>query len=405
MSTRRILAWQLYAQTLLLLVLYSAASLMTAIKFMPTDPLATALPYTQVSGLSHVLLELALLTGLFATSVYFLFSEINQQLMWVYRAWTAFLLITVLAGLMGFFTGQYMLELPLLLDGALFILVVAWSIILFQGKDNAGKLVLMTGLLIVILGILVSLFTASNPLTDRIMRIITVNMRFFVGYPMTGLAILYWLYNDIPLNAGAGILATVGSIVSIAPLNAIGVINLPAWILVPLIVIGIFYVVRALTSSTRAWQNVGILLMALGMGVLGTLFIIPSVGSYAIGTRLSDLQYTLVAWSVLLFILSSLSISLENSLIEPVTYGNSLTFWLIAGGIVASTQALLLAGVVQLILERVLTLGYLDTQAVLVPLYVLWIVGIMIMAVGIVKYAYHFLASGMHLPKYLPVNE
>ena len=198
MSTRRILAWQLYAQTLLLLVLYSAASLMTAIKFMPTDPLATALPYTQVSGLSHVLLELALLTGLFATSVYFLFSEINQQLMWVYRAWTAFLLITVLAGLMGFFTGQYMLELPLLLDGALFILVVAWSIILFQGKDNAGKLVLMTGLLIVILGILVSLFTASNPLTDRIMRIITVNMRFFVGYPMTGLAILYWLYNDIP---------------------------------------------------------------------------------------------------------------------------------------------------------------------------------------------------------------
>ncbi len=131
MSTRRILAWQLYAQTLLLLVLYSAASLMTAIKFMPTDPLATALPYMQVSGLSHVLLELALLTGLFATSVYFLFNEITQQLMWVYRAWTAFLLITVLTGLMGLFTGQYMLELPLLLDGALFILVIAWSIILF----------------------------------------------------------------------------------------------------------------------------------------------------------------------------------------------------------------------------------------------------------------------------------
>lgn len=405
MNQQRILAWQLYAQTLLLLVLYSAASLLTAIKFLPIDPLANAVPYMQVSGLSHVLLELALLTGLFATSVYFLFSDISKYLMWIYRAWTAFLLITVLAGLMGLFTGQYMLELPLLLDGALFVLVLAWSIVLFQGKDNAGKLVLMTGLMVVALGILVSLFPASNPLSDRIMRIITVNMRFFVGYPMTGLAILYWIYNDIPLNAGAGILATVGSIVSIAPLNSIGVINLPAWILVPFVIIGIFYVVRALTSSTRAWQNAGILLMALGIGVLGTLFVIPSVGSYAIGTRLVDLQYTLVAWSVLLFILSSLSMSLENTTIEPVTYGNSLTFWLISGGIVASTQALLLAGVVQLILERVLTVGYLETQTVLVPLYVLWIAGIMIMALGIVKYTFHFLASGMHLPKYLPVNE
>jgi hypothetical protein len=38
MTERRLLAWQLYAQTLLLLVLYSAATLMTAIKFLPNDP-------------------------------------------------------------------------------------------------------------------------------------------------------------------------------------------------------------------------------------------------------------------------------------------------------------------------------------------------------------------------------
>jgi len=405
MNEKRILAWQLYAQTLLLLVLYSAASLMTAIKFMPSDPLSIALPYMEISSLSHVLIELAILTGLFATSVYFLFTEVKKIMLWVYRAWTAFLVITVIAGLSDMFTGRHLLELPLLLDAALFTLVVAWSYVLFTGKDNAGKLVLMTGMGFVITGILVSLFPANNPLNDRILRVITVNMRFFVGYPLTGLAILYWLYNDIPINAGAGILAAVGSIVSIAPLNAIGVINLPAVILVPLIFIGMFYVVRALTSSTRAWQNVGILLMALGMGVLGTLFVIPSVGSYAVGTRLADLQITLVTWSVMLFILSSLSDSLVNTQIETTTYGNSLTFWLVSGGIVAGTQALLLAGVVQLLLERVLGVGYLDTQTVLVPLYVLWIVGILIWSVGIAKYAYHFLGSGMHLPKYRTAEE
>ena len=401
---RRILAWQLYAQTLLLLVLYGAANLMTAIKFMPDDPLAVALPYMQVAGLSHVMIELALLTGLFATAVYFLFNEIDSKLLWLYRAWTGFLLISVIAGLMGFYTGQHVLELPLLLDIALFVLILAWSIILFQGKENAGKLVLIIGLFFVSAGILVSLFPVSNPLNDRILRVITVNMRFFVGYPITGIAILYWLYNDIPLNAGAGILATVGSIVSIAPLNATGVINLPFWILVPPIFIGIFYVVRALTSSTRAWQNAGILLIALGIGVLGTLFVIPSIGSYAVGTRLADLQISLVTWGVMLLILSCLSDSLTNSTIESVTYGNSLTFWLVSGGIVASTQALLIAGVVQLIMERVLSIGYLDVQTVLVPLYVLWIAGILIWSIGIVKYAYHFLSSGMHLPSYIPLD-
>lgn len=398
--SKQILAWQLYAQTLLLLVLYGVASLMTAIKFMPSDLLATALPYMEISGLSHVLIELALLTGLFASSVYFLFDDIKPILLWVYRAWTAFLVITVIAGLTGFFTGQHLLELPFLLDVALFILVLTWSYVLFQGKDNDGKLVLMIGMGFVIAGILISLFPASNPLNDRILRVLTVNMRFFVGYPLTGLAILYWLYNDIPLNAGAGILAVVGSLVSIAPLNAIGVINIPAFLTVPIIFFGMFYIVRALTSSTRAWQNVGIFLIALDMAVLGTLFVIPSVGSYVVGTQLADLQITLLTWSVMLFILSSLSNSLSNTSIENVTYGNSLTFWLVSGGIVAASQALLIAGVLQIMLERVLGVGYLDTQIVLIPLYTLWIIGILFWSIGIAKYAFHFLASRMHLPRY-----
>ncbi|GAB5492995.1 MAG: hypothetical protein Phog2KO_32100 [Phototrophicaceae bacterium] len=399
MNDQRILAWQLYAQTLLLLVLYSAASLLSAIKFMPLDPLANALPYVQISGLEHVLLDLALLAGIFASSVYFLFDELSKALQWVYRAWTGFLVLTVLAGLMGFFTGQHMLELPFLLDIALLVLIIAWSIILFQGKDNAGKLVLITGLLFVVIGILFSLFPASNPLSDRIMRVLTVNMRVFVGYPLAGLVILYWIYEDIPLHISAGILAILGSIASIAPLNAVGIITFPAWVLAPCLAIGSVYLAYTLISSTQAWQSIAILLMILGIGVLGTVFIIPEIGSYAIGTRLSDLQVTLVAWSVLLIIISSLSLSLKNSQIDSVTNSKSLTVWLILGGIIASTQTLLLAGVVQVFLERVLSVGYLDTQTIIIPLYTLWIIGILILSLGLVKYTYHVIVSGTHLGK------
>lgn len=404
MNDQRILAWQLYAQTLLLLVLYSAASLLSAIKFMPLDPLANALPYVQISGLEHVLLDLALLAGIFASSVYFLFDELSKALQWVYRAWTGFLVLTVLAGLMGFFTGQHMLELPFLLDIALLVLIIAWSIILFQGKDNAGKLVLITGLLFVVIGILLSLFPASNPLSDRIMRVLTVNMRVFVGYPLAGLVILYWIYEDIPLHINAGILAILGSIASIAPLNAVGIITFPAWVLAPCLAIGSVYLAYTLISSTPAWQSIAILLMILGIGVLGAVFIIPEIGSYAIGTRLSDLQVTLVAWSVLLIIISSLSLSLKNSQIDSVTNSKSLTVWLILGGIIASTQTLLLAGVVQVFLERVLSVGYLDTQTIIIPLYTLWIIGILILSFGLAKYTYHVIVSGTHLGKTVSVE-
>jgi len=66
-------------------------------------------------------------------------------------------------------------------------------------------------------------------------------------------------------------------------------------------------------------------------------------------------------------------------------------------GLFASQFTLLIIGVVQVYMERISGIGYLDTQDVLIPLYILWIPGNLIWAVGIAWYANRYLGSGNHL--------
>ena len=130
--TKSTLSGQLYAQSMLMFVLFGVASLFTVVKFLPTDALATSLPFMQVSGLSHVLLELALLSGVIATGISFLRDELDTLTLWTYRAWTVFLVLATFAGGFGLFSGQYWLELPFLFDVALIIWILVSVILPFQ---------------------------------------------------------------------------------------------------------------------------------------------------------------------------------------------------------------------------------------------------------------------------------
>jgi hypothetical protein len=62
----------------------------------------------------------------------------------------------------------------------------------------------------------------------------------------------------------------------------------------------------------------------------------------------------------------------------------------VAFGIIGSGLALGLAGVVQTFLERQLSVGYLDTQTLLVPLYTGWFAGLVVLALGIGLYTLIF---------------
>jgi hypothetical protein len=69
-----------------------------------------------------------------------------------------------------------------------------------------------------------------------------------------------------------------------------------------------------------------------------------------------------------------------------------MPFWLVAFGIIGGGLALGGAGLVQVYMERISGVGYLDTQTMLTPLYALWVIGLLAMALGIGIYALGFWA-------------
>jgi hypothetical protein len=58
---------------------------------------------------------------------------------------------------------------------------------------------------------------------------------------------------------------------------------------------------------------------------------------------------------------------------------------------------LLLIGVVQVYMERIMSMGYLDSQSALIPLYTLWIVTHLLWGIGFAMYANRYLGAANHL--------
>lgn len=398
-SEKQNIIWQLVAQMALLLVLYATASLMVSLKFLANDPLAVALPYNQISAFQHILFDLVILTGLLAAATNYVVHESSGLLKWAFRGWTLFLALSVLAGLSGILEGRHMLELPTMLDIFLVVLLILWLIVIWLGRQQSdAKIVFLISLVVIIVAFTLSFIPSSNPAQDRLLRVLMVNMRFFIGYTLGGLAVISWLRgNESDAFFSAGILLLVGTILSVIPLNAIGVINFPAIIVFPVVVSGTLLITYRNIIQGQRWINFALLLWLVAMGVLGAILAMPSIGQFAVGTHLSNLLFSTVGWAVIAIVFGAVSRWLEGTRIYSNINAISWSFKLIVAGLLGLHFLLLIIGVVQVYMERIASIGYLDTQSALIPLYILWIIANLIWAVGIAWYANRYLGSGQHL--------
>lgn len=379
-NTSRHIAWQLSMQAILLLVIHGAMSLMTAVKFLPVDPLTDSLPYMQASGFSNVMLELAMLTGLIGIAIYYQVSENTTLLSWMHRLWTVAIVLIVIAGLLNILQGTHLRELPFALAIFLIVLVLGWIFVLLQSPNNEGKWVILSGLGFVVIAGIVGIVPADNPLTDRILRAVTVNTRFFIAYPLGALAIFYWRQNIDTLQWNASVIAIIGAIASITSLNAIGLLGLPGWLMAIVIVIGMVFVLHTLTGSGYAWSYITAMLWGVGFAI-SALLIIPEIGQHIAGTRLADVQVTFMSWGVWLLIIGHATDHMKQRFqYAPI--------WLLSIGLAISLGTLITAGVVQIFMERLLGIGYLDTQNALVPVYMMWIIGLLVLSVGVIVLTY-----------------
>jgi nitric oxide reductase subunit B len=76
-------------------------------------------------------------------------------------------------------------------------------------------------------------------------------------------------------------------------------------------------------------------------------------------------------------------------------------FWLMVGGMLGMTMALAAAGISQTYLERILGLGYLETQRKIQVHYLMWLGTSVVFALGAVAYIVDFVRAGA--PRAAPV--
>lgn len=422
-KTQRIV-YSFFAQTVILLLLFSAVYLLGGVKFLGADPLADGLPYHQVNALANVLLQLTALTGLLGGGVYVVAmtradNRLKDEtlLVWLSRGWTLLLLLAFFAGFFGLLEGRSLLELPPVLDIALGVLLAAFIYVIASSAAERSAVVLiwLVGMVLGVIGGAVGLFPANDFLMDRALRALAVGLMWNIGYVLAAVALGFWLIHrfsnltpawvETQLNAVAGLLALAGTLASLPPLYTLGTSDFVRTIGgFGTVIIPVCYLIYALhtykalsarnTTVTLAaqWFGLGGLLLLIGMGGLGALAASPAVSQWTAGTRLSDTQMLLTAFGILALALGVINQATAELRGQNRRVTGLMPFWMIAFGIVGGALALGAAGLTQTYLERILGVGYLETQRLIVPLYAGWMLGFVLAAGGVLIYALGFVA-------------
>lgn len=427
------IVYRLCAQTVLLLVWYAALSLLAAVKFLPHDPLASALPYSTVSGAANVLLHLTLVTGLLAAGLYIARVQLvahaeETSLTWVWRGWTLFLLVSGLAAVLGVLEGRTHAELPFLLDVIECVLLLAWLGVIVgrlnmatlfstprestQAAWNSVLIVWAVGLLLCVGGIAVTFLPVDDLISERALTVLALGLRDTLGLGAMGFAAAFWVLTRVSNAATAWIEGALLRVVGVfllagALTSASQVMHLPHGIQAAGIagaVLSVWAAVWLVAHSYRAlsnrapiqtlaahWTLLGIILMS-SASILGAVLSVPIVQTVVQGTQLTVLLSQLSAMGLLAWLLAFINQAVAEIRGQNFRITGLVPFWCIAVGLGGGSVAFFGAGVVQVYLERLMSIGYLETQAALVPLYVLWIVGLLLFAPGVVFYALGFRA-------------
>jgi hypothetical protein len=424
MTRTQKIAYGLFAQTVILLLLYAAASLLAAVKFLtPNDPLALSLPYQQVGGLANVLLHLAALTGLLGGGVYLAVAEradksvtSKQALNIYFLLWTLLLVLSVAAGILDMLDGRYMLELPPLLTLARSALAgLIATEVLRSASGSSPVWVWTVGIGLGVLGGLAGVLPSPDFVSDQVMRLLSIGLTINMGYPVAALALGFWLmrrfshvpaeWAEIGVYTVGGLATTAGLLVTLASLYRLTGDGFSLFLgNVAVIVVPVIYLIIAAHSYAALsdrntnpalsahWFALSILLYLAGIGVLGGLQAASGVNQWTIGTRLTDLQTTLALFGTVAMTLGVANMGAAELFGQNRRVTGLAPFWLVAFGVVGGGLALALAGVAQTYMERFLSVGYLDVQNLLIPLYALWVLGGLLLALGVGAYALGFWA-------------
>jgi hypothetical protein len=395
LTQRGKLIYTMLGQIVLLQMVYASLMLLSALQTLPYMTLAHHLPVHLITPLTDRILHLILLTGFTMGGMVMSNTDtLNVRFaQGLYRAWIVLIIATLL---LSGFGSVLLLDM---LTAALLFCYFGLSVLDYQPSRFLS--VWRIGIILIIISML-----AQWVVTDSWQGIVHL-LRIYVAYTVTGISMMFWLMTKWSrvrsewANDGVVIvsilIAVAGFLISIAPLNLSLLISILSVFIVPIcymILAGHSY--RALRdrnpnqSLSPHWIAIAVLLWLAGGGFLGTLstqFAFPQ-GIQA--NRLTQAQDGLMIWGALAIVLAWVNYHATELRGENRRVTGYMPLWLIAFGNGFGAIMLGCAGVVEIYLGDVLRVDRTTVELLLMPLSVVWIICLLMVAVGILIYALGF---------------
>jgi nitric oxide reductase subunit B len=432
-------AWGWFAAALVLFALQVAFGFLSLAKYLGPDPLIDVMHFATGKAIHTNLLLVWLLTGFMGATFYLVPEEsrtelYSERLAWIQLAlWLAAGVITIAGYLLGITEGRKFLEMPFVLKLGVVVVMLMFlyniaMTIRRSGRFTTTEGVLVGGLAAAALLFLPGLIPFDNYTLDRFYRWWVVHLwvegvwELIMGALLAFLLIRLsgadrevmekWLYVIVGLTFLSGILGTGHHYYWIG--------TPPYWLWVggffsalePLAFLGMAtYGYTTLKRSGLAhpnsialhWTIGSAIFSAIGAGILGFAHTWPAVNRWTHGTHVTTMHghmaffgaYAMIVLAIIAYALPQLTGRSDE---ERQTRLGMLAFWLMVGGMFGMTMSLAAAGITQTYLERILGLGFLETQRKIQVHYLMWLGTSVVFGIGVGAYVWDFVRAGAPRP-------
>jgi nitric oxide reductase subunit B len=424
-------AYAYFVVAVLLFGLQVAFGLLAAAKYLGPDPLLQVLPFDVVKVIHTNLLLVWLLTGFMGAAYYVVPEESRVELHSVRLAyvqlgiWTAMGVTAVVGYVFRWTAGNKLLEQPFPLKIVIVIVMLMFLYNIGMTIKDGGRLtttegVLVAGLACTALLYLPALLEFDNYTISVFYRWWTVHLWVEGVWEMIQGGILAyllirlsgadrevlekWLYVIVALTFISGLLGTAhhyywigvphywlplgGFFSALEPLSFLGMA---------------MYAYSAMRRSGLShpnrmalhWTIGSAIFSALGAGILGLAHTWPSVNKWTHGTMITPMHghmaffgaYVMIVLGMITYALPGLTGRAEDS---RETSAGLWTFWLQVAGMFGMTMAFATAGITQTYLERILGIGYLETQLKLQVHFLMLVATGALFVIGVALFIWDF---------------
>ncbi|NLE86809.1 MAG: nitric-oxide reductase large subunit [Myxococcales bacterium] len=424
------IAYWYFAFAVCLFGLQMVFGLLSAVKYLGPDPLIDIIPFDRSKAVHTNLLIVWVLTGFMGASYYVVPEESRAEIYSPKLAyfqlglWATGGVTAVVGYLFGWTTGHKLLEQPYPVKLTIVIVMLMFLYNILMTIRKAGRWTTTEGVLIAGLGLaallyLPALISFDNYTISIFYRWWTIHLWVEGVWEMVQAGLLAyllirlsgadrevmekWLYVIVGLVFIAGIIGTahhyywVGVPAYWLPIGGLFSALEP---LALFVMVAYAYVamrrsgLKHPNSLALHWTIGSAIFTAFGAGLLGLAHTWPAVNKWTHGTLITPMHghsaffgaYVMINLAIITFALPTLTDRREG---EDQKLGY-WAFWLMSAGMFGMTLAFAAAGVGQVYLERIMGLGYLETQLKLqVHMIMLTATGVLF-SIGVGLFVYDF---------------